>query len=486
MTAAQTSVIVTLRERVNCAFDVLRTLLARTPPEVEIVYSIGGASDAHVASLRKALSVRRHTFLASPDFMPQNLARNLGAKAASPDSAYFVFIDNDVIVDDGWLDPLLKCMSETGAGIVGPLVFEGRPEDRIVHAAGGVYTEVQTRAGRVAFERHIYGHMPLNALSGKLSLRDVDYVEGHCFMASRAAFEVCGGFDERLITMAEYVDICQRVRDAGYRVLMEPSSAVTYIALGSLTAEDMPLFFQRWDIADTQTTYDYYIAKRGLRPDCEFVTYGLDFVRGWRASQRVFDPAAEWHSPVNGHPTPAVPTAYQSLLQLIEDLGYSVSAFAALKAFLAPLETVRQGREMHSTPGGASGLRAGALLAADSASVSLIAAALIYPLLRGGILSGERAGEMVQAAQDRFELADLRDLLNALVALEKSPQKVFSADFAAEPVLTVRAGAVLTALIGANRQNGLRLQADAFLTYLQALGFANVAGAAKSSLALAA
>src|SRR5206468_4649806 len=40
-------------------------------------------------------------------------------------SPYAVFIDNDVVVRAGWLDKMIACAEETGAGIVCPLYLWG-------------------------------------------------------------------------------------------------------------------------------------------------------------------------------------------------------------------------------------------------------------------------------------------------------------------------------------------------------------------------
>jgi GT2 family glycosyltransferase len=37
------------------------------------------------------------------------------------DTKYAVFVDNDVAILPGWLERLVECAEQTGAGIVGPL-----------------------------------------------------------------------------------------------------------------------------------------------------------------------------------------------------------------------------------------------------------------------------------------------------------------------------------------------------------------------------
>lgn len=46
--------------------------------------------------------------------------RNIGAKHADPDNGYICFIDNDVFVNEGWLDTLKKVMKKHNARYVLP------------------------------------------------------------------------------------------------------------------------------------------------------------------------------------------------------------------------------------------------------------------------------------------------------------------------------------------------------------------------------
>jgi GT2 family glycosyltransferase len=63
------------------------------------------------------------------------------------------------------------------------------------------------------------------------SRRDVDWVSGAAMMFPRAVFDEVGGWDAGFFMFNEDVDFCRRVRDAGYRVVYEPTATV-YHAIG--------------------------------------------------------------------------------------------------------------------------------------------------------------------------------------------------------------------------------------------------------------
>ncbi len=71
----------------------------------------------------------------------------------------------------------------------------------------------------------------------------VEAVSGACMILPRAAFERVGGFDEGYFLHAEDLDLCRRVRDAGWRVAIDPGTRVAH-AQGS-SSRARPLFVAR-------------------------------------------------------------------------------------------------------------------------------------------------------------------------------------------------------------------------------------------------
>jgi len=59
--------------------------------------------------------------------------------------------------------------------------------------------------------------------------RDVDWVSGAAVWLRRAALDAVGGWDERYFMYVEDVDLCWRLRRAGWRVAYEPAGTVEHI-----------------------------------------------------------------------------------------------------------------------------------------------------------------------------------------------------------------------------------------------------------------
>lgn len=64
--------------------------------------------------------------------------------------------------------------------------------------------------------------------------RDVDWVSGAAVWLRRRALDAVGGWDERYFMYVEDVDLCWRLREAGWRVVYEPAGVVEHVQ-GSAT-----------------------------------------------------------------------------------------------------------------------------------------------------------------------------------------------------------------------------------------------------------
>jgi GT2 family glycosyltransferase len=142
---------------------------------------------------------------------------NLGAEAAEAD--YVVFLNNDTIVNDAWLDELRGTFDLwPNAGLVGSkLVW---PNGRMQECGSLIYrdgsAENYGREGDPADPRYCYA-------------RETDYVTGAAIMISRRLFKQLNGFDE-LYAPAYYedVDLAFKVRERGLRVVVNPLAVVTH------------------------------------------------------------------------------------------------------------------------------------------------------------------------------------------------------------------------------------------------------------------
>lgn len=263
---AEVTVVVVPRERASVAFDSLRSIYEHTSHAFDLVY-VDCLLPFPLRRKVRAL-VREHgdTYVRSEDYLYPNQARNVGIEQAS--SEYLVFVDNDVFVEPGWLEALVDCAGEPGAGVVGPLYLEGDRQNQVVHCAGGeIITESSADGGTTLITRQYELGLPISELP-ELTRERTGLIEFHCVLLTRECLAAIGGaFDEELLTTREHVDLCLLARDAGYEVYLEPDSRVSYGKEEAITVYDLPYFMFRWSDGATRKTIERFENKWGVSLD---------------------------------------------------------------------------------------------------------------------------------------------------------------------------------------------------------------------------
>ena len=280
MTTHRATVIVTQRERFGMTEESLESLHAHTP-DADIVY-VDGNSPKRVADYLAGEAKRRgFTLIREDRFLTPNEARNVGVAASRTE--YVVFVDNDVLYTEGWLDRLVECADETGAEVVAPLTCQGLPAHTEIHHAGGDYApggdmagffEADPEKGR-AFDEVMHGHAePVADWQGKLARQETGMCEFHCVLTRRDVFDRIGPLDEKMLSTKEHIDFSMSVKAAGGKVVFEPASVITYVfpcRARPLNREDWPFFALRWSDAYGQRSLEHFIAKWGLKTKPSYV-----------------------------------------------------------------------------------------------------------------------------------------------------------------------------------------------------------------------
>ncbi|MGY0748901.1 glycosyltransferase [Azospirillum argentinense] len=149
-------------------------------------------------------------------------ACNRGAELAS--GRYLLFLNNDTIVLDGWLDELVRAFAVLPqAGAVGSALIY--PSGRLQEAGAVVWNDgTAANIGRNRDPQHpAFSHA-----------REVDYCSGASLMVPTELFRRLDGFDRRYVpAYYEDSDLCLRIREAGLRVYCQPLSAVVHIEGGT-------------------------------------------------------------------------------------------------------------------------------------------------------------------------------------------------------------------------------------------------------------
>lgn len=262
---ADVTIVVVPRERFSRAIESLNSIYRHTDYPFKLVYVDGNSPPAIGARIADASRERGFTLLRRDRYLIPNEARNLGL--ACVDTEFVVFLDNDVLVTPGWLERLVACARDTSAWLVIPLYLEGRPEDRIVHMAGGTAVLSEEGGRRVFKNAHRFFGRPVDDVKEQLRREPTGSIEYHCLLARRDVFGKVGLFDERIPSVWEHTDLALSVQEQGGRIYFEPEAIVSYDSAGTLKWYDLAYFAVRWSDEWGRMSIDRFREKWGLSPD---------------------------------------------------------------------------------------------------------------------------------------------------------------------------------------------------------------------------
>ena len=258
------TIVITPRERYSVARRMLETLVANTPENHRLIYVAGAAPTSTQEYLKTICARTGYELILRQDFLPCNIARNLGI--ARVKTKYVVFLENDVLVEPGWLEALLHCAEEEKADFVGPLCFEGEPAERNVHSLGGMLLIENANGQSVVRERHHLGPMCLRTAPRHLMRLPADYSEMYCALVRRSVFDRMGLLDEKIISADEHLDLALHQRAMRCRGFAEPKAVVSYLASG-YTLGDLDTYSLRWSAGWYFPTMAHFASKWALAPE---------------------------------------------------------------------------------------------------------------------------------------------------------------------------------------------------------------------------
>ena len=158
---------------------------------------------------------------------------NKGAKSASGE--ILVFLNNDTLVEDNWLDELVLPLNDEGIGLSGSKLIY--PDGTLQEAGGVIFND---GSGNNYGKHDDAGSFNYNYIT------NVDYVSGASIAIKKSLFEQFTGFD-KIYQPAYYedTDLAFKVRDSGLRVVYTPYSVVVHIE-GATSGTDTTSGFKRY------------------------------------------------------------------------------------------------------------------------------------------------------------------------------------------------------------------------------------------------
>ena len=229
------SAVIPTRDRAEILSVTLDGLLEATDyPDIEVVIVDNDSREPETASLfARYRGDPRVRIVPVPGAFNFSDLSNRGAAAAT--GAVLLFLNNDIeVLEPGWLTEMVRHAVRPEIGAVGAKLLY--PDRTIQH--GGIVLGI----GGVAGHSHLgVAEEDPGYFCRMVIAHEVSAVTGACLAMRAQVFAEVGGFDAVDLKVAfNDVDLCLKIRRAGYRIIWTPFAKLIHHESKSRGAEDTP------------------------------------------------------------------------------------------------------------------------------------------------------------------------------------------------------------------------------------------------------
>lgn len=225
MTAPKISVVIPVFNKWELTRDCLKSLAANTEKgTAEIIVVDNASSDVTPKAARflgESLFGADFKYIRNEQNRNFAGASNQGAEQARGE--FIVFLNNDTVVQPGWLPPLLQDFADYGdIAATGPLLLY--PDQT---PFGVTAQHLGVAISPFMGFLHLYRHLPADSRLAK-KRRFFQAITAACLVIPKNLFLEAGKFDEGFINGFEDVDLCGRLSSRGYKFTVNPASVVQH------------------------------------------------------------------------------------------------------------------------------------------------------------------------------------------------------------------------------------------------------------------
>lgn len=238
--APRVSIIIPTRDCADVLSLCLVGLLNRTDyPDLEvIIIDNGSVEDATAALFKEAKKDERVRIFPYDREFNYSAICNFGATHATGN--LLLMMNNDVEVTDdngGWLKEMVSQVSRPGVGAVGAKLLY--PNGKVQHA--GVILGLGGPGGVAGHSHKYYNGADAGYFNRLRVPQELSGCTAACLIIRRDVFDKLEGFDEKNLPVSfNDVDLCLRIREAGWAIVYTPYATLIHHESYSRGAENTP------------------------------------------------------------------------------------------------------------------------------------------------------------------------------------------------------------------------------------------------------
>jgi GT2 family glycosyltransferase len=203
-------------------------------PRFELIIVGDPPGDPRIRDCVCSLSWERPLMVVHPDVPCHDAAMYNCAVRSTHGEVIGLLSDGLEVISPGWLEEMVSHALRPEVGAVGAMLYY--PNDTIQHAG-------MILGGRDVVS-HAYAHKPrgyTGQMGRALLSQTLSAVSAACLVLRRELFHLVGGLDDVRLPVALYdIDLCQRLRERGYRTVWTPYAELYLHESAKEKREDTP------------------------------------------------------------------------------------------------------------------------------------------------------------------------------------------------------------------------------------------------------
>jgi len=230
------SIIVPFKDQVDLLKDCVSSVLNNTTyHNFELLLISNNSEKAETHEYLKYLIKKDNRVRVLEHNVPFNFSEinNWAVEQANGD--FILLLNNDMkVINSDWLEAMLEHAQQDNVGAVGAKLLY--PDNTVQHA--GVIIGIQGVAGH----SHKYFHDKSVGYFYRVAVaQNISAVTGACLLTKKEIWKEVGGLDEENLKIAfNDIDLCLKIRKAGYEIIYTPYSRLYHYESKSRGAEDTP------------------------------------------------------------------------------------------------------------------------------------------------------------------------------------------------------------------------------------------------------
>ena len=198
----------------------------------EVIVVDNSSSDSSVEMLKKDFQKVR--VIENKNNLGFGTGNNQGAKITV--GRYLCFLNPDVVLTENSLEKLFKKLDKNPEdGVCGPKILNLK---KVIQQSVGFFPNLpqvfwwMTFIDDLPFGKFLKPyHVDHDSFYQKE--QEVDWITGAAMVINKIIFNKVGGFDENIFLYGEEVELCYRIKKAGFKVLYFPETKVIHIGQAS-------------------------------------------------------------------------------------------------------------------------------------------------------------------------------------------------------------------------------------------------------------